>query len=327
MSTHYRLIGSIALALTSVFSSGDCIPLFADAGAFASAMGGIRFRKESRISMEKERLTISERKVTAEYEFLNNTDKDITIGLAFPLPDVACNNVFGISNASVSFHVWADGKELRYSTETKALDRDGHKDYTNFLQELGANVALCSIPATLSHEDRQKLVASGLAYLDGKDPAAAVVPGWTIREKYYWTQTFPAHRTVSLKNEYKPFPGWQELELGKDVDSRVREATLEGSRADRRDSCLGPRLLKKLTELTEHGGYIRFGFVDYILMTANYWNGPIKDFELIVEKPPGVYVSFCWEGPVERLDKSHFRATALNFTPKRNLEISFSYPE
>jgi hypothetical protein len=78
MSTHYRLIGSIALALTSVFSSGDCIPLFADAGAFASAMGGIRFRQESRISMEKERLTISKWKVTVEYEFLNNTAHNFT---------------------------------------------------------------------------------------------------------------------------------------------------------------------------------------------------------------------------------------------------------
>jgi hypothetical protein len=75
----------------TVFSPGDRTPVFADAGAYASAMGGIRFRKESRISMEKERLTISKSRVTVEYEFLNNTDKDITIGLAFPIPDAVCN--------------------------------------------------------------------------------------------------------------------------------------------------------------------------------------------------------------------------------------------
>jgi Domain of unknown function (DUF4424) len=315
----------------TLVASGDNIPIFADAGAFASGMGGIQFRKESRISMEKERLTISKWKVTVEYEFLNNTDKDITIGLAFPLPDAICNVLYALPTETIfdnspSFHVWADGKRLRYSTEARALDKEGHKDYTNFLKELGADIAKCNFPATLSQENRKKLVDSDLAYSEGDDQTASFAPMWTVREKYYWTQTFPAHKTVLLKNEYKPFSGWIELELGKNVDPRVRKATLDGSSADRRNSCLGPRLLKKLTGLADSGTFIRFGFVDYILTTANYWNGPIKDFELIVEKPPGVYVNFCWEGPVERIDKSHCRATAHNFTPKRNLEIGFSYP-
>ena len=289
-------------------------------------MGGIRFRKESRISMEKERLTISKSRVTAEYQFLNNTDKDITIGLAFPIPDAVCNALHSlpketIFDNSLSFHVWSDGRKLRYSTEVRALDKDGHREYTSLLRKLDADIASCSIPATLSQEDREKLVASGLAYHDSDQ---TIVPFWTVREKYYWTQTFPAHKTVFLKNQYKPFTGWVGLELGEPL---AREATLEGSSDDRRDSCFGPRLLKKLTELAGNSGYIKFSFVDYILKSANYWSGPIKDFELIVEKPPGVYVSFCWEGPVERLDKSHFRGTAHDFTPKRDLEVSFSYPD
>jgi hypothetical protein len=320
----------IPMALMTVFLLGGRIPVFADAGAYGSAMGGIQFRKESRISMEKERLTIGKWKVTAEYAFLNDTAKDITIGLAFPLPDAVCNTGYALGkstilNSSASFHVWADGKELQYSTEIKALDRDGHSEYTNFVQGVGADVASCSIPATLSHEDGQKLVASGLAYFVLDDPAAAVMPQWTIREKYYWTETFPAHRTVSLKNEYTPFSGWWEVLV--DKDSGLGAVT-EDSSADRRDACFGPRLLKKLSvfRFNENTAYIRFGFVDYILTTATYWNGPIKDFELIIEKPPGVTVSMCWKGPVEKMDKSHFRATAHNFTPTQNLKIGFSYP-
>ena len=325
MSKHYWLIGAIALALMTVFSLGDRVPLLADAAAIGSAMGGIRFHKESRISMEKERLTISKWKVTAEYELLNNTDEDITIDLAFPTPDAICNALYPVSketifNSSLSFRVWTDGKSLRYSTEVRALDNGGHKDYTSFLRKLGVDIVSCSIPATLSQEDREKLVASGLAY---HYSAQTLVPFWMVREKYYWAQTFPAHKTVFLKNEYKPFSGWIDL----DLLPGVREATLEESINDRRDSCFGPSLLQKLTELAGNTGFIRFSFVDYILKTANSWNGPIKDFELIVEKPPGVYVSFCWEAPVERLDKTHFRATAHNFTPKRNLEVSFSYPQ
>ena len=329
VSKPIMLIGSIAMAFLTVLSAGDRIPVFADAGAYGSAMGGIQFRKESRISMEKERLTISKWKVTAEYKFLNNTDKDITIGLAFPVPDATCNSGYALGkesilNSSVSFHVWADGKELHYSTEVKALDRDGHREYTNFVKGVGADIASCSIPATLSHEDGQKLVASRTGYYVLDNPAAAVMAQWTIREKYYWSETFPAHRPVFLKNEYKPFSGWLTLYIGKQFPAGVDDDSWGGlSLAERTDSCLGPRIIKKLTDLTDT---MNFSFVKYILMTANTWNGPIKDFELIVEKPPGISVSFCWDGPVERLDKSHFRAAAHNFTPKRNLEIGFSYP-
>ncbi len=36
--------------------------------------------------MERERLTISLTRVTVEFEFLNNTDRDITVEVAFPVP-------------------------------------------------------------------------------------------------------------------------------------------------------------------------------------------------------------------------------------------------
>jgi hypothetical protein len=329
VNNHTMLIGSIAVALTIPLAAGTRIPVFADAGAIGSAMGGIQFGKESRISMEKERLTISKWKVTAEYEFLNNTDNDITIAVAFPVPDATCNSGYALGkesilNSSVSFHVWADGKELHYSTEAKAVDRDGHGDFTDFVKGVGADIVACSIPATLSREDGQRLVASRLAYYVLDDPAAAVIPQWTIREKYYWLERFPAHRTVVLKNEYKPFPGWLTLYVGKEFPAGVDDDSWSGlSLAERTDSCLGPQIIRKFVGL---GDRMNFSFVKYVLMTANTWNGPIKNFELIVEKPPGISVSFCWDGPVERLDKTHFRAAARNFTPKRNLEVGFSYP-
>jgi hypothetical protein len=59
---------------------------------------------------------------------------------------------------------------------------------------------------------------------------------------------------------------------------------------------------------------------------------PIKDFELIVERPrpqSGIFkagpwfVSFCWDGPVKRLDADHFVARSINFVPKRELHVAF----
>jgi Domain of unknown function (DUF4424) len=62
------------------------VPLHGDDGAASVAAGGIVLRKESRISMEKERLTVGARKVTVEFDFLNESDQDITTEVAFPIP-------------------------------------------------------------------------------------------------------------------------------------------------------------------------------------------------------------------------------------------------
>lgn len=317
----YRvLVRGIVAALLIVLWGVVCAPVFADMGEIGSGMGGIEFQKESRISMEKERLTISRWKVKVEYEFRNDTDTDVTVGVAFPVPDALCNVGYSLGkktvfNSSVSFRVWADGKELKYSTDVRALDKDGRKDYTSLVRKLGADIEGCSIPGILSEEDRQKLLFLGLMY---RSEGYSQI-GWTVREKYVWTQTFPAHKTVSVKHEYAPFSGWYEFDFVVDKEEPYPvELT--------KDVCLGSKLLDRLGGQIPRTPYSRLVYVDYILKTANYWKSPIKDFELIVERPPGDYVTFCWDGPVERVDKLHFRAIAHDFAPKRDLKIGFVVP-
>ena len=73
-------------------------------------------------------------------------------------------------------------------------------------------------------------------------------------------------------------------------------------------------------------------YVDFILTTANTWKTPIEDFTLTVERPhlkdpnhPSFanYVSFCWDGPITKIDADHFSAHAVNFVPKKELSIGF----
>jgi len=64
-------------------------------------------------------------------------------------------------------------------------------------------------------------------------------------------------------------------------------------------------------------------WVKYILTTANTWKTPIRDFELIVERPARQFVSFCWEGNVEKLSNTRFRATAHDFVPNQELLVYF----
>jgi hypothetical protein len=69
-----------------------------------------------------------------------------------------------------------------------------------------------------------------LAYFVLDNLAAEVIPAWTVREKYYWSETFPAHKTVFLKNESIPFSGRWEVLVSNDG------STLEDSANDRKDS-------------------------------------------------------------------------------------------
>jgi hypothetical protein len=51
---------------------------------------------------------------------------------------------------------------------------------------------------------------------------------------------------------------------------------------------------------------------------------PIKDFELAIEKSaPEDYVSFCWDGKVEKPDNRTLVAKVRNFVPKRELKVTF----
>ena len=69
-------------------------------------------------------------------------------------------------------------------------------------------------------------------------------------------------------------------------------------------------------------------WVDFILTTANTWKTPIEDFTLIVERPhqkgdEADYVSFCWDGPVTKIDSDHFSARATGLVPTKELRIGF----
>src|SRR5579862_4305010 len=94
-----------------------------DGSSEATPVGGIRLKREARISMEKERLTIGRDRVTVEYEFLNTTNQDITVEVAFPIPGYGLGSRYSPSfhGDLEGWHVWVEGKELNYQTEVKAV--------------------------------------------------------------------------------------------------------------------------------------------------------------------------------------------------------------
>ena len=107
------------------------LPLAANDSDASVALGGVQLTREPRISMESERLTISLSKITVEYEFLNESNQDITTEVAFPIPPYEDTERAGGIRAFDDFRLWVDGKEHKYEVEAKAFlvkyDDQGNK--------------------------------------------------------------------------------------------------------------------------------------------------------------------------------------------------------
>jgi hypothetical protein len=330
----FGLVGKAVALFVTLPLFGSVANMAADPGAASFALGGLQFRKEPRISMVKEDLRFDDEsedsdipglgfKVTAEYEFLNNTDRAVTIPIAFPLPDDWCgaaNSPYANFAASL-FHVWVEGQEIKYATESRAFRSDEYgnvgKDYTILLREFGIAPESCKANESISQARRTKLSMLGL--LD-KDTNAA---SWTVRRKYYWTHTFPAGKSTRIKVEYPAQMGYSDVYLGKGWDKRVVQASEGIWKTELSRTCGGAGLQKKVAaEVSQPEGFVKVYWLDFILVTANSWNGPIKDFALTVNTS-NPHVSFCWDGQVHRPDATHVVASAHDFSPKQDLHIGF----
>jgi hypothetical protein len=295
--------------------------------------------------MEKERLTISEAKVTVEYEFLNQTDQNITTEVAFPIPpyDVGFLDAGGTRDFG-DFRLWVEGKELKYSVDVRAKLRG--RDYTDLLKSLGIDIA------SFGHLDfdrgeghptgqitkvpkgpRDQLIRLGL--ISGPDDSPPGLPGWEDVKTYSWMQTFPAHRVLHVRHEYTPSIGF-----GMTFPSELnpKQALPSDISGGIENLCIDPSLQKELTNQAiknykpGEAAPLETVWVDYILTTANSWKTPIKDFTLIIDRRKDSqriggaalqYVSLCWDGPIQKLDADHFLAHKTNFVPKKELRVTF----
>jgi hypothetical protein len=334
-------LGAKALVLFSnLLLCGSLATTTADPGAASFALGGLQFKKESRISMVKESLRFDQQsedseiprlefKVTAEYEFLNDADQPVSVLIAFPLPEDLCSAAISpyANFAANLFHVWSEGHEIKYGTEARAFRpieyvptsaTDLGKDYTSLLRDSGIAPESCKVNESISQSAKAKLMTLGLLE---KDSSAA---NWTVRRKYYWTQSFPAGKPTHIKVEYPAQIGYSDVYLGKGWDESHVRATGEFWKSELSHTCGGAALQKKVTaELSSQPeGFLKVYWLDFVLVTANSWNGPIKDFTLTVNTS-NPHVNFCWDGPVKRLDAKHVIATAHDFSPKHDLHIGF----
>jgi hypothetical protein len=317
-----------------------------DNDAVASiAAGGIQLRSEPYISMEKERLTIGLKKVEVEYEFLNESEKDITTEVAFPIPRYQCDGSVQDEDPHFrDFHVWVEGAALQYQTSLRAIVNG--EDKTKFLTDAKISPATIEIDidqcydpeknteiAHLTPPIRKKLIQAGLIDEDG-------AARWTVEKIYHWPMTFPARKIVHVRHEYSPALGQSQIPVGyfKPIEANLLgkgdSAGLDGHPTEIveqyaqlfRNACEDVSLVQNLE--TRPQSTATFHWVDYILTTANTWKTPIKDFTLVVDATnpwdqTPITANFCWDGPITKLDPTHLSVTKKDFRPTKELAVYF----
>ena len=168
-----------------------------DSAAEISA-SGILFKEEKNISIENEDLFISLKKVEVSYVFKNHSDKDISIEVAFPVPEYTAEDAQrGLPFDD--FVVEVNGNKIKNSSEVRALVNG--KDQSAVLKQMGISIydfGGYSHPFykefyfNLADKGQKALKKAGLVNEDG-------YPLWTVSKRYHWTQTFPANKTTAIR--------------------------------------------------------------------------------------------------------------------------------
>ena len=300
------------------------------------ATGGLVFVTNDAIEMRSEKLFISTGRVRVTYEFFNTSDKDVTVLVAFPLPEIRVSgpddnvaiptqdpvNIFG-------FATTVNGAPVKTEIEQRVIAVG--IDRTQYLRGLGiplaphlaaTDKALDALPA----DKWPELIALGLAevaeYGDTKVMQKHLQARWGLATTYYWKQTFPAKKATVIQHQYKPSVGGAaQTSLG-----APNQATLPGYADYPRKYCIDQGLMTTIQALrkatkSEFGPPLSEQRIDYILKTGANWSGPIRNFELTVDKgAPDAMISFCGTN-VKKISATQFQMQQKDFSPDGDLAV------
>ncbi len=313
----------VCLVLTFVCSAW----VQANDSAVEIAAGGLKLRKEHRVSIEKENLFISPDLVAVECEFLNRAKLPVISEVAFPIPPFRfdCVGPTDDGRELANFRVWVDGKPIKVKKEVRAFA--ANREVTADLRWAGIDIEQFGNPdcegyvtnndmARLGPNVRRRLIKVGAVKPWGKDDGVSgVAPEWEAHVTYHWRQKFLPGIPVRIRHEYKPVVGFQQVPAQELMDRYTA-------------ACFGEEVRKRLTvkaeqDLKDNVGYLPTIWVDYILTTANTWKTPIKDFQLVVGGRSQDTVAFCWDGTAEGADDEEFRVHETDFVPKKELRVYF----
>ncbi|RWN52521.1 DUF4424 domain-containing protein [Mesorhizobium sp.] len=326
----YVLTAALALSATPVFANDSIAEL---------GTGGLILSRSDAVAMESEDLYISPEKVTVDYVFRNNTDKDVDAIVAFPMPDIEGDpNEMpaipdGQSDNFLGFEVTIDGVAAKPQLEQKAfalgIDISADLESQNVpFYPFGdaARAALAKLPQAVADDwvDRGLIIEDTAD--DGSGMKTVYVPFWQLRSTYWWRSTFPANKAVRVAHRYKPSVG------GTSSVSFFYDGQFQGQYAAYKTRyCMDgtfENAIRKAAKGTPDGTPRYFeNRIAYVLTTGGNWaTGSIGKFKLTVDKgDPKNLVSFCGEN-VRKVGPTRFEMTAENFYPEHDIDIMLLVP-
>jgi Domain of unknown function (DUF4424) len=324
--------GLIGILLATAIAA----PALANDSTAELATGGLVLTRNDDIEMRAEDLFISAREIRVRYRFFNTASWDVTVLVAFPMPDVSIEHQD--QNISVptedpvnllGFTTRVNGRPVEARAEQKVI-ADGI-DRTPMLRDLGiplaphlrsTNEALDRLPPARWDDLLRAKLAEIEEYDVGKGMQKHLSARWTLRTTFHWQQTFPAGAETVIEHRYRPSVG---ASAGTMLGARPA-AGEEWFIDYRRKYCMDQQFLGAVERAAraaryDTGGPFTEERIDYILSTGANWAGPIRDFRLVVDKGDAdSLVSFCGDG-VKKIGPTQFEMRKSNFTPRGNFSV------
>ncbi|WP_027051177.1 DUF4424 domain-containing protein [Mesorhizobium erdmanii] len=301
--------------------------------------GGLILSRSDAVAMQSEDLFISPEKVTVDYVFHNNTDKDVDAIVAFPLPDISGNpeEMPAIPENQhdnfLGFEVTIDGVAAKPQLEQKvfALGIDISADlkaqnvpFNPFGD--AAKAALAKLPKAVAEDWVNRGIIIEDTADNGDGMKSAYAPWWQLRSTYWWRSTFPANKDVRVSHHYKPSVG------GTSSVSFFSEGQFQGSYAAYKTRyCMDGTFENAVRKAAKDNadGYPKFyeSRIAYILTTGGNWAaGTIGKFKLTIDKGNAkALVSFCGDN-VKKVGPTTFEMTANDFYPEHDIDILLLEP-
>ena len=260
-------------------------------------IGGLVVDKLYPIQLDRENVHITGKEVIVDSQFHNISSEDMTRVVTLPIAPVGPElyagyflNLFNYQdNSSFDPVITVDGKPIVAKLEVRATA--GFLDVTERLKALNVNLlpglaqrALFGLTA----KQKQELEELGVVVGGVDNP----YPNWTVRLTYYWVQSFPGNKTLSIRHVYS-------LGLGEwRFDPEMRY-----SYGYSRILCIDDALRQYLRQAEKEGRH--WESVRQIVYSVPQIPGQrerVGEFRIAVDKrDPDAAVSICSEGIVTSL--------------------------
>lgn len=314
-------------------------PSFANDSIAELGTGGIIMSRTDAVSMLSENLFISPEKVTVDYVFKNQTEKDVDSIVAFPMPDID-GSIYdrpAIPNEEsdnfLGFEVTIDGQSVKPELEQKAFAVG--VDVSDYLKANNIPINPFAQPVfkaleNLSEATAQDFINRGLMFIDEYDDGAGWkkvrTPLWSLKSTYWWKASFPAGKEVKVSHRYKPSVG-ATSGLNFFFDNKFDGSYQDYKQVYCIDQDFENAVLKAAKESPEGYPLLMEQRLDYVLSTGGNWAlGMIADFKLTVDKGNEKnIVSFCGEN-VRKTGPTTFEMAAKDFYPEKDLRILILTP-